>query len=189
MDVEKWKFINTFAPWFSAFGTFAAVTVSLYLTRKERIRLALEAGRRAVGSLGQEGKFLTYLQIYIVNTGRREATITSIHWQFGLFRKVRAVQFPPNNAISSSLPRKLQDGEEARYLFPLEGETLWLEDFAREFLLPNAKRSLRHAKVGVFTSTGNVFWVRISRSLQEWLANYCGELLAKTSRVAEPDEQ
>jgi len=30
VETETWKFINTFAPWFSAIGTILAVVTSLY---------------------------------------------------------------------------------------------------------------------------------------------------------------
>lgn len=36
MTMADWKFINTFAPWFSAIGTFLAVVVSLYLAHASR---------------------------------------------------------------------------------------------------------------------------------------------------------
>lgn len=58
MDVEFWKFINTFAPWLSALGTIAAVVVSLYLARRDKsIRLEVSAGHRLLATPGVKGPY------------------------------------------------------------------------------------------------------------------------------------
>jgi hypothetical protein len=53
MDQDTWRFINTFAPWAAALGTFGAVLVSLYLARKSNwIELEVRAGIRKIGFIG-----------------------------------------------------------------------------------------------------------------------------------------
>ena len=54
-DQETWLFINSFAPWISAFGTIAAVIVALYLSiREKRVRLRVSAGYRLLIIPGQK---------------------------------------------------------------------------------------------------------------------------------------
>ncbi len=48
---DTWEFINSFADWFSAVGTFAAVIVALLLAMRDRtIRLEVSAGHRLIVS-------------------------------------------------------------------------------------------------------------------------------------------
>jgi hypothetical protein len=83
---ETWKFINTFAPWLSAVGTISAVITSLYLARKSRrIHLKVDAGLRTLVQQGSPAK--EYVAITVVNRGDRAATIQSIGWKIGFFRK------------------------------------------------------------------------------------------------------
>ncbi|MGE3395112.1 MAG: hypothetical protein AB7J97_12475 [Steroidobacteraceae bacterium] len=73
------------------------------------------------------------------------------------------------DGISSALPIRLKDGEEARYYIPLTGETQWLEDFSKECLLPNPAKRVRFIWVMVYTSVGRVFTARIEKGLREKL--------------------
>ena len=58
MGKDTWEFINSFAPWLAAFGTVAAVIVSLYLARTDkRIRLAIYEGVRIITVRTGDGKF------------------------------------------------------------------------------------------------------------------------------------
>ena len=93
--MEYWKFINTFAPWFSAFGTVTAVIVSLYLAKSEKpIKLRLLADIRIL----TEENNPKYLMIEAINIGSRVANITWIGWEIGLFKKLSFIQVVKNEA-------------------------------------------------------------------------------------------
>ena len=79
MDRETWEFINSFAAWFSAAGTIAAVITALYLaTQDRRIHLKVTAGIRLVISeyRGVENEDL--IVIRVTNVGHRSAKITGV---------------------------------------------------------------------------------------------------------------
>lgn len=104
--------------------------------------------------------------IRVVNIGNREAQITNIGWKVGLFGRQNAIQTTSNDGMSSSIPVRLKDGEEANYYIPLTG-TNWLENFAREFLRSFPEIRSRFIKVQVFTSVGRIFEERIEKGLRE----------------------
>jgi hypothetical protein len=84
--------------------------------------LHVTAGHRLIVTQGQKGPHPEYLLIRIVNIGHREAQITNIGWKVGLFKKQHAIQSTIRDSISSHLPVRLKDGEEAAYYIPLIGE-------------------------------------------------------------------
>jgi hypothetical protein len=43
-----WAFVNSFAEWFSALATTAAVIVALYLARRDDLKLRVSAGLRII---------------------------------------------------------------------------------------------------------------------------------------------
>lgn len=165
---ETWKFINTFAPWLSAIGTLLAVAVSLYFARHDkRIRLEVNAGHRLIVTPGQKGPHPEYLVIRIVNIGHREAQITNIGWKVGFFKKQHAIQTTIRDGLSSPLPVRLKDGEEASYYIPLYGEYSWLESFIKDFYKNHPKFRVKHTKIQVFTSVGKTFESNIEKGLQK----------------------
>jgi hypothetical protein len=167
------KFINTFAPWLAAIGTLAAVWVALYFARNDkRIRLEVNAGHRLMITQGQKGPHPEYLLIRIVNLGHREAQITNIGWKVGLFKKQHAIQTTIQDGISSRLPVRLKDGEEASYYIPLHGEYSWLDGFINDFYQNNPKSIVKHTKIQVFTSVGKTFESTIEKGLQKYILEY-----------------
>jgi hypothetical protein len=169
---ETWEFINTFSPWLSAIGTLAAVLVSLYLSGQDRrIKLRISAHSSFLISQGLPGKPTEYLSIHIVNTGRREVQIINIGWKVGLFKKQYAVQTIMRDGISSTLPVRIRDGEEANYFIPLK-DSSWLKDFVEKFLHPDPESRLKHLKIQAVTSVGKKFESKIDKSLQTELLNY-----------------
>ncbi len=70
--------------------------------------------------------------------------------------------------LSSPLPIRLRDGEEANYMIPLE-ETNWLNDFVDNFLLSYPKIRSRFIKIHVYTSVGNTFEAKIEEGLRKKL--------------------
>ena len=172
MNQETWKFINSFAPWLAATGTISAVVVSLYLARTDRrLRLDVSAGLRLMISQGDEPPFPEYLSIRVVNVGRRDAQITAIGWKAGIFSRQQAIQTTnPEDRLSSPLPVRLRDGEEANYLIPLSEEADWLNSFAAK-MIGHSWISVRvyFVKLQIFTSAGNKFQSRIEKGLRERL--------------------
>jgi len=103
---ETWQFINTFAPWLSAIGTFAAVLVSLYLARQaSMLNLNITAGHRVILTPGKKGPYPEFISISIINTGNRDLQITDIGWKVGFFKKKRqhAIQMIEQDGRSSRL--------------------------------------------------------------------------------------
>jgi hypothetical protein len=173
-DKETWKFINTFAPWLSAIGTIAAVWVSLYLARQERMKLYVGAGHRLIFTPGQKGPHSEYIVIHIVNIGNREAQITNIGWKVGFFKKQRqyAIQVIEPDGLSSPLPVLLRYGEQANYYIPLGGERKWLEGFIKGFYKHHPKSRVKHTKIQISTSLGKTFESTIEKGLQNKIFEY-----------------
>jgi len=178
MDIDTWKFINTFAPWLSAIGTLSAVIVSLYLSRSEKpIKLEVCAGHRLIIGQGQKGKLPEYLYISAINTGHRIATIISIGWKMGFIKKRHAMQVVEKDIFSSGVPVKVNDGEEAKWLIPLDIEDNWLSRFSRDFLLPHHRWNLYWVRLQIHTSVGKTFETRIEKSLKDKLIEECKKQL------------
>ena len=174
MDKETWRFINTFAPWLSAIGTLAAVIVSLYFARRDKkIRLDISAGHRLIAIPGQvvRPEHKDWLVIKVTNIGHREAQITNIGWTVGFFKKHGSIQVnfdtPAGQpGMSSPIPVRLKDGEEATYFISLN-QSDWINTFFDEYLQLHPKLRIRSARVLAFTSVGNVFKSRIEKGLRE----------------------
>ncbi len=165
---ETWKFINTFAPWFSAIGTISAVILSLYLARRDKnVRLAVSAGHRIIIGPGSSEPYPEYLSIYVVNIGHRDAQLISIGWKIGFFKKRYAVQTTESGGLSSPLPIRLKDGEEAKYLIPLSTKDDWLKEFVDKMLTPFPRLQSRFIRIQAFTSIGKTFESKIEGSLRK----------------------
>lgn len=170
MDRETWEFINSFSPWLSAFGTIAAVIVALYLARiDKRVRLEVSAGIRLMVTPGVSGPHPEYLVIRIVNIGHREAQITNIGWKVGFLKKKLAVQTTIKDGLSSDLPVRLKDGQEASYYIPLNERTNWLKGFVHDFLPNKFRLRSRFIRVTVHTSIGKSFETKIEKGLRNRL--------------------
>lgn len=118
---------------------------------------------------GIPGQHPEYVIINIVNIGHREAQVTNIGWKAGLVKKQHALQTTSNDGLSSPLPVRLRDGEEAKYFIPLSKEKQWLKDFAKDMLLPFPKLRSYFLKIQAFTSVGDKFESRIEKGLREMI--------------------
>jgi hypothetical protein len=176
-DRELWLFINSFADWLAAFGTIAAVSVALYFAlRDARIRLKVVVGLRLLLQRGANER-PEFFSIEVTNIGRRPARIVSIGMRDGLRFRIKGFGFgshmvviPSDHEWSARVPTTLNDGERAHYLFP------W-SDYARQ----NGDTIRRHfsgrlgwirarlLRVGVYTSAGGTFDVRMERQLVDRL--------------------
>lgn len=178
IDKEFWRFVNSFAPWFSAFGTLSAVIVSLCLARRDKsVRLEVSAGYRMMVTQGVKELHPEYLVINIVNIGHREAQITKVGWKIGLFRPQYAFQTTmTGDGISSPIPVRLKDGEGAKFFIPLDGSLHWLEKFARDYLISFPSIKSRFVKICVSTSIGKTFEQRIEEGLRKLLVQTARKL-------------
>lgn len=181
--MQNWQFINSFADWFSAFGTIGAVIVALYLARQDkRVRLRVTAGHRVIVSQGLKGPPPQYLAIRITNVGHRDVQVVGIGWRIGLFKKSYAEQTIIRDGISSTLPIRLRDGDEACYYTPLFDESEWLrQEFIQKMLFPNFRWRLWFTYVRIFTSVGKVFEVPLEQGLKKRIVDY-----VKQNPIPEP---
>jgi hypothetical protein len=181
---ETWLFINTFADWFSAVGTIAAVITSLYLARaQERVKLRLYSGHRLLLATGRPDLRSEYVLVSVTNLGHRAVTITGIGWKSGIFRKKYGVQTTSSDGLSSTIPIQIADGHEAKWFIPLRKEVGWLSDFCQHFLLPSWRIRLFSLRVQVFTSIGRTFDVRVERGLRKIMAQECRRLLQSKEKA------
>lgn len=171
--MQDWQLINSFADWFSALGTIGAVIVALYLARQDkRIRLRVSAGHRIIVSPGIKGDPPQYLAIRITNVGHRDVQVTGIGWRIGMFRKFYADQTIISDGLSSTLPVRLRDGDEACYYIPLFSDIDWLKEFIQKMLQPNFKWRLRFTYVRIYTSIGRVFEEPLEQGLKRRIKDY-----------------
>lgn len=157
-DIETWKFINTFAPWLSAIGTFAAVVTSLYLARRsDRISLKVHFGIRKVAVQGIHATSPDFFWANVTNLGRREATLTNLYFIPYPWKKSGFGWIPPQNRFSSEFPITLADGRSANYAGQVDQIGESFKNFAREHY---------SGKLGAFRVRFLIFRVGISTGRQ-----------------------
>lgn len=168
-DRELWKFINTFAPWFSALGSLAAVITALYLARRERtVDLKITAGVRVVAAPPQSPEWCVYVEV--VNRGRRRAVVDGIVWRLPrLLSEYEYAWIPAANPLSAQIPSTLEDGARARFVGPLAGFTTHFRDVVGTGWTRHIKARL--LRVAVTTSTGWRFERRVEKGLRKALIN------------------
>jgi hypothetical protein len=151
-DRETWRFVNSFAPWLAALGTFTAALTALYLARRHaRIRLRITASVETESDA--PGKYVSCAVMKVVNDGPRDVTITEAYWELNGDKG-----FDGNLTCNSVvLPVRLRDGETVTF----RGEDLnnYLM-FLGGALVPVGLR----VKACARTSTGRVFG--------EWLPKF-----------------
>lgn len=164
MDIEFWLFVNSFSPWLSAIGSLSAVAFALYLARQDkRIRLNISVGHRLIVTQGSPEPDLSCLAINITNIGHREAQISNLSWKVGLFRKTIFIQCTPKDDISSPMPVRLKDGEEANYFITLDDEHDYLGTFIKDFLPNMYWLRLKLACFRVHTTIGSEFSTKLEK--------------------------
>ena len=190
MELETWRFINTFAPWLSAIGTISAVVVSLYLAQSEKpVRLEVRAGHRIIIDPGRKDEPPEFLYIGAINTGHRVVTITNVGWKLGLFKKRHGMQIVQKDLYSSGVPVQIDDGEEAKWLIPLGRRDNWIERFSREFLQPRPRWNLFWLRLQIHTSVGKTFGARIESGLRKKLLEECRRQVRSTNASDQPGAQ
>jgi hypothetical protein len=144
MSMECWKFINSFAPWFSALGTFLAVAVSLYIALSSRkISIAISSG---VFDFGNEKELLI---IKVTNTGLRTVVINNqacICFQAGRFKKKKNIGIGSNyidQQKTTKFPWRLTEGETAELVINIKNDDgNWLHNFKNNALTGISTSSL-----------------------------------------------
>jgi hypothetical protein len=186
---NTWKFINTFAPWFSALGTFTAVLISLRIANTaNRFQVRVFAARTRLVNMGQrvsEGE--SVVMVSATNLGRRQARITGLYWrrlgQRGAFQQIAS-----DHRMSARIPSDLAaDGGRADFVFP---ESSFLDPRNRGFLRKLfggrfARLRSRFARVGVYTTVGKTFDGKLDKGLVDWfikLAKSSGDATGSTDR-------
>lgn len=168
MSVEEWKFINTFAPWFSAIGTLLAVCVSLYISYSTRkIELNVSSG---IFVFNENGVDEEYLAINVINTGYRTVFLNSlacISFQVGLFKKtnIGIGHKYIDSQKSSSFPCKLSENETANLFVKINNDNVnWLHNFKEEHL---KKHSLSTLRIIVYPNVGKPFKVQPDKTIMK----------------------
>ncbi len=111
--------------------------------------------------------------IQVTNLGHRPATIHTVGWKIGFFRKRQIIQLPSDTPLSAKLNQKLEDGQSAHYMFWVKAEGRdpgWADQFSKElsqFKFP--KLTVYSMKAQVHTSVGKTFEVRIEPGLRRLL--------------------
>lgn len=173
ISVEEWKFINTFAPWFSAIGTLLAVCVSLYIsycTRK--IALSVSSGIFVFNENGVDEEYLT---ISVTNTGYRTVFLNSlmcISFQVGLFKKtnIGIGHKYIDSHKSSSFPCKLGENEAAHLFLKINNSNInWLQNFKKEHL---KKYSLSTLRIVVYPNVGKPFKVKPDKTIMKEFTSF-----------------
>ncbi|WP_116138081.1 hypothetical protein [Trinickia diaoshuihuensis] len=178
LDKEHWDLINSFANWVSAFGTVAAVSVSLWLAfRQDRISLGVAAGVRVVVAVGVKAPQVRYITISAVNRGKRLAKIQSIGWSYRENRwKKRRYLFQgagdQTDGMSSPVPIVLDDGQQAQWMFE---KARWLGQLEK-LHIPKWNRIVDTFTVEIYTSVGKTFRAPAEQSLKDALAETFKEI-------------
>jgi hypothetical protein len=173
---EMWQFINSFADWFSAAGTIAAVAVALFLAaRDRRIRLIPRAAHQVilVPNLRSNQEIVGITE---TNKERRTAILTGLYLKTGI-RKKSLFQLTSVGLLqdSSGFPQELYDGKQAHYRYlTSDFQKNAIPEFVRFY--PRISRGiwrgiwLRSMRIGVETSVGKTFEQPIHATLRRWLS-------------------
>jgi len=171
LSVEEWKFINTFAPWFSAIGTLLAVCVSLYISYSTRkIALSVSSG---IFVFNENGVDEEYLAINVINTGYRAVFLNSlmcISFQVGLFKKtnIGIGHKYIDSHKSSSFPCKLGENETANLFLKINNNNInWLQNIKKKEHLRN--HSLSTLRIVVYPNVGKPFKVKPDKTIMKKL--------------------
>lgn len=123
MSIECWKFINSFAPWFSAIGTISAVVVSLYIalsSRKISINISSD-----IFDFGNENRSLI---ITVTNTGLRTVVVDNQHcirFQAGRFKNKKVIGVGTDYIDyqkTTAFPWRITEGETAKLVINMNNE-------------------------------------------------------------------
>ena len=141
----------------------------------------------AIVQIGRPGllPWTEYFQVRVVNHGR-EAVVKSVGWWL-LASKQAWVILSPDNPYSTKIPAKLDFGEEALFLYPTETynrDAERLLHFIRTSRFPEL--TLRRLRIGVYTSTGQIFRVPLDKHLRRFLRERLKERPREATAPGQP---
>jgi hypothetical protein len=149
----------------AAIGTFAAVIVALYLSRRvERVRLKVDVGLR-VAIRGDGSPWQEHLGISVTNLGERPVTVNTIGWAVGKGRQRRFAIQPVSGPNTVQYPIELAHGKSAHFMVSFMQIPDWLNVFASGFVKDLSDKSLRTLVAQVHTSVGQTVEVRPETNL------------------------
>ena len=160
ISYEEWKIINTFAPWFSAFGTILAVIISLYLAYLNR-KITLKISSNI--SLFNNGS--EYFFIKVANTGYNSVVINNILLQYGLFKKSYIVINDISLECSTLLPTKIEVGDAITLCMNIKKENNILKDIYNILKDKKLYLGIFTLTIVVNTATGKSFKNRVSKDI------------------------
>lgn len=168
MDTQTQALLQIIADWLAAIGTLLAVIVALYLARRDRLIRCVADSTVYVLLDPARSDFPHFVTFTVTNIGTRPFTLTGFHWQTGVISKKYFYIVPPENQLTSRLPIKLTDGEQASIYIPLE-------DFRNTTLPTLLKGQGKHfiylrvqfMRLIVNTTTGQSMKFKIGKTLRD----------------------
>ncbi|MBZ9784167.1 hypothetical protein K9857_21760 [Pseudomonas sp. REP124] len=185
LNKDQWEIINGFANWLAAFGTIAAVCLSLKLARDaNRVKAKCSAGTRIIVSTGRQRLHEEVLQLKVVNMGDRPFTVTQLGWTVGLRKKTHFAQLF-STEDSDPLPLQLHHGGQGHWYIPAELDEGWYARFGT-LLLREGEPWLRTLRLVVTTSTELTFTCKPDAKLLGKLAEAITKLKSETQAGTNP---
>lgn len=165
MPIETWKFINSFAPWFSAIGTFFAVALSLYFSyTSRRIKLKVTSD---IYEYNEEGVKNEYIIIQITNEGFRDVSINNCIFQFGRLGKtnIGIGQKHIDPSKSCQFPYRLEENTTTHLAIKLnqKNDYNYLQNLFNNYLDVSCIKSLR---IVVYPNVGKPFKGKLGKTIQ-----------------------
>lgn len=176
-EAANWAFWAMAGTWFAGIATFAAVFVSLRLSRATtKVKLKCNVAERVIitaltnGTTRQEPG----IAFQITNLSISPVKITNVGWSAGK-GKYWMQQFGDVN--SERLPKKLDYGEEVLFWVSLdegeEPENEWFRKIAIQFKKKAAV--INKVRCAVTTSTGGTINFKVDKKLLEKIELYMNE--------------
>lgn len=164
---QKIQIWNTVGTWLAGMATFAAVVVSLYLSRKrDRVNLKVHAGLR-LHIVGDGSPAKRIIVISVTNRGERPVIVNTVGWRIGRGKNARFCIQTVGRGSPDDYPKELAHGKSAT--FSIDNPEAWASDILEKFLQPATAKHMRTLKAQVNTSVGETVESTSEESLQRFL--------------------
>jgi hypothetical protein len=159
--VEFFRFVNSFAPWAASIVGTVGIGVSIWLgLRNNFLRLKLDVDL-ATPPISKGPT----VRISVANIGTRKANLVRAYVKSGAFRKIKQIPLIHQLRTDPTLPAVLEDGGVVGIDFTMDALALQLKTDFRDTAWWNGGAwlgwFLRTVKIGIVTSTGKAFEVRL----------------------------
>lgn len=167
-DEYTLRLIEVFGAAFSAIATFTAIAVSLWLARRQSIKLRLYVDHYNI--IGNSA-IRSYIMFRITNQGERTARITSLGVRikgvpFGLREATHFALVDLRSISGHPFPCALADGEEAMFGVDLSIDPNWVHKFYKKVMVDEAA-ALSRIRFVVYASAGQEFLIKPGFSLMK----------------------